>query len=369
MSLTRVSAEDAAAALDGFDAVIDARSESEYAQDHLPGAVNWPVLRDDERRIVGTEYRQVSDFEARKTGAAMVARNIAAHLEQEALDKPREWRPLVYCWRGGKRSGTLAWFLDQIGFRCHVLEGGYKAFRRTVVEQLDLLPPRLELRVVCGRTGSGKTRLLQALAAAGAQVLDLEELARHRGSVLGLLPGEQQPTQKAFETRAWDRLRRFDATQPVWVESESRRIGRLRVPEALIERMRRDAACVHIEMPDAARVQLLLEDYAFFADDPALFCRLLDGLIELRGRETVQAWQALARSGRWAEVYSELMRQHYDPMYLKSMARNFAGFERAEIVSLANGSPAMLAASARRLHAEAASAGRAERHTGSRSTA
>ncbi len=357
MSLVRVTAGNAVAELDGFDAVIDARSESEYAQDHLPGAVNWPVLRDDERRIVGTEYRQVSDFEARKIGAAMVARNVAAHLEREALDKPREWRPLVYCWRGGKRSGTLAWFLDQIGFRCHVLEGGYKAFRRTVVEQLDLLPPRLALRVVCGRTGSGKTRLLQALAAAGAQVLDLEGLAQHRGSVLGLLPGQVQPTQKAFETKLWDRLRRFDAAQPVWVESESRRIGRLRVPEALVERMRRDAACVHVEMPEAARVQLLLEDYAFFADDPALFCRQLDGLVELRGRETVQAWQAMARAGRWAEVYGELMRRHYDPMYLKSMARNFAGFERAGIVTLIDGSPPMLADAARRLLAEAVAAG------------
>ncbi len=349
MSLVRVTAADAVMTIDGFDAVIDARSPGEFALDRLPGAVNWPVLDDDERRIVGTEFRQVSDFEARKIGAAMVARNIAAHLEREAADKPRDWRPLVYCWRGGKRSGTLAWFLDQIGFRTHLLEGGYKAFRRTVVEQLDALPRRLELRVVCGRTGSGKTRLLQALECAGAQVLDLEGLANHRGSVLGLLPGRQQPTQKAFETALWQRLRRFDPARPVWVESESRRIGRLRVPEALIERMRRDAACVRVEMPDAARVQLLLEDYAFFADDPALFCRLLDGLVELRGRETVRAWQALARDGHWAEVYGALMQQHYDPMYLRSMARNFAGFERAELVPLADGSPASLAGAARRL--------------------
>jgi tRNA 2-selenouridine synthase len=343
MSLTRITGADAAASLDAFDSIIDARSESEYAEDHLPGAVNWPSLGDDERAAVGTRYKQVSDFEARRLGAAMVARNIAAHLQREAQDKPREWRPLVYCWRGGKRSATLAWFLDQIGFRVHLLEGGYKAFRRTVAAELARLPARFEFRVVCGRTGSGKTRLLHALADAGAQVLDLEGLALHRGSVLGLLPGREQPSQKAFETALWERLRRFDPVRPVFVESESRRIGRLTVPEALLERMRRDSACLHLEMPAASRLQLLLEDYAFFAGDPELFCRQLDALIELRGRELVARWQADARAGRWAEVYAALMHEHYDPMYLKSMQRNFAGFASAASVLLPDGTPRTLA--------------------------
>jgi tRNA 2-selenouridine synthase len=342
MSLTRITGADAAAALDGFDAIIDARSESEFAEDRLPGAVNWPSLHDDERVLVGTRHKQISDFEARRIGAVMVARNIAEHLQRETQDKSREWRPLVYCWRGGKRSGTLAWFLDQVGFRVHLLEGGYKAFRRAVTAELALLPKRLELRVVCGRTGSGKTRLLHALAAAGAQVLDLEGLAAHRGSVLGLLPGEAQPTQKAFETKVWDSLRRFDPSRPVFVESESRKIGRLRVPEPLLERMRRESACLHVEMPQAARLQLLLEDYAFFADDPELFCRQLDTLVEVRGRETVAAWQAAARGGRWAEVYAALMEQHYDPMYLKSMQRNFSGFEQAVPVAVGAGDEATL---------------------------
>ena len=342
MSLTLIPAANAAAQIDSFDAIIDARSESEYAEDRLPGALNWPSLHDEERRIVGTRYKQVSDFDARKIGAAMVARNIAAHLEREAHDKPHGWRPLVYCWRGGKRSGTLAWFLDQIGFRVHVLEGGYKAFRAAIVADIDLLPAKFEFRVLCGRTGSGKTRLLHALAAEGAQVLDLEELAQHRGSVLGLIPGQPQPTQKAFETLIWNVLRRFDASRPVFVESESKKVGNLRVPEALIDRMRFQSRCLHVEMPDAARVQLLLEDYAFFAEDPDLFCRQLDALVEMRGRETVAAWQAAARSRRWAEVYAELMLRHYDPLYLKSMQRNFSGFDQAAAVHLADGSPASL---------------------------
>ena len=349
MSLTRITGADAAATLDGFDTIVDARSESEYAADHLPGAFNWPSLTDAERAVVGTRYRQISDFEARRLGAAMVARNIAGHLEREVQGRPREWRPLVYCWRGGKRSGTLAWFLDQIGFRVHLLEGGYKAFRKAVAAELALMPARFEWRVVCGRTGSGKTRLLHALAAAGAQVLDLEGLAAHRGSVLGLLPGRPQPTQKAFETAIWDALRRLDPARPVYVESESRKIGNLRVPEALIERMRRDSPCLKVEMAQPARLALLLEDYAFFADDPELFCNQLEALVEPRGHAAVAAWQTLAREGRWAEVYAALMEEHYDPMYLKSMQRNFAGFEQARPLVLEDGSPATLARVARAL--------------------
>jgi tRNA 2-selenouridine synthase len=195
-----ISAADAIADLGRFDTIVDARSPSEFAEDRLPNAVNWPSLDDAERALVGTEYKQVSPFAARKRGAALVARNVAAHVEHHVLDKPHGWTPLVYCWRGGKRSGALATVLDQIGFRVHVLEGGYRAFRRALVAALDELPARFEWRVVCGPTGSGKSRLLAALAAQGAQVLDLETLANHRGSVLGLVPGTRQPSQKAFDT-------------------------------------------------------------------------------------------------------------------------------------------------------------------------
>lgn len=337
MTLNRISGAEAAATLDAFDAVIDARTPSEFAEDHLPGARNWPSLSDEERRIVGTRYRQVSAFEARRLGAVMVARNIAAHLEREAQDKPLQWRPLVYCWRGGLRSGTLAWFLERIGFRVHVVEGGYKAFRAAIVADTAARVPALSLQVLCGRTGSGKTRLLQSLAAHGAQVLDLEGLARHRGSVLGGLPDQPQPSQKAFETQLWDALRRLDPARPVFVESESRRIGQLRVPSPLIEALRGHATCHVVRMPDPARVQLLLEDYAFFADDPEGFSRLLDGLVELRGRETIAAWKALASAGRWAEVYAALMHEHYDPTYDRSMRRHFAGFDSAATVDLPDG--------------------------------
>ena len=342
MSLATVPAIEAMQRLASFDTVIDARSPAEFAEDHLPGAENWPVLDDDERRVVGTEHAQVSAFDARKRGAAMVARRVGDLIEARAQDKPHGWRPLVYCWRGGKRSGTLAWFLDQIGFRTTVLQGGYKAFREQVREQLATLPLRLDYVVVAGRTGSGKTRLLQALAEAGAQVLDLEGLARHRGSVLGGLPHEPQPTQKAFDTQLWSALSALDPSRPVYVESESRKIGRLQVPTALLDRMRASARVVMVTMPDAARVQLLVEEYGFFAQQPERFCAHLDTLVDLRGRDLVAQWQALARAGRWAEVFAELMQHHYDPLYLKSMQRNFSGLADAQGLVLADGGDAAL---------------------------
>jgi tRNA 2-selenouridine synthase len=349
MSLAPLSAADACARLDAFDTLIDARSPAEYADDHLPGAVNWPVLDDDERREVGTEYKQVSAFDARKHGAAIVARRVADIVERHVQDKPREWQPLVYCWRGGQRSGTLAWFLSQIGFRVQVLHGGYKAFREQVREQLRTLPERFEFTVVAGRTGSGKTRLLEALAEAGAQVIDLEGLARHRGSVLGGLPHEPQPTQKAFDTAVWHALRGFDAARPVFVESESRKIGALAVPERLLSRMREHGRCVVVTLPDAARVQLLLDEYGFFAKQLDRFCAHMDTLTELRGKQTVAHWQQLARDGQWAEVFAELMRDHYDPLYQRSMNRNFAGLGSARTLVLTDATPASMQAAARQL--------------------
>jgi tRNA 2-selenouridine synthase len=351
MSLASITAGEAAARLDAFDTVIDARSPAEHAEDHLPGAVNWPVLDDDERRVVGTEYKQVSAFDARKHGAALVARRVAEIVERRVQDKPREWQPLVYCWRGGQRSGTLAWFLGQIGFRVQVLQGGYKAFRVQVREQLETLPARFDFSVVAGRTGSGKTRLLQALRDEGAQVLDLEALARHRGSVLGGLPNEGQPTQKAFETAVWHALQGFDAARPVFVESESRKIGALAVPDALLQRMRADSRVLMVEMPDAARVQLLLEEYGFFAQQLERFCGHLDTLVDLRGKDAVARWKAQARSGQWAEVFGELMREHYDPLYRRSMQRNFAGLGQAQVLALADGAPGTMREAARRLSA------------------
>ena len=349
MALRSVTAAETAADLAGFDAIIDARSPAEFDEDHLPGAINWPVLDDAQRRVVGTLYVQTSALEARKRGAVMVARNIASHLERWITDKPRDWQPLVYCWRGGQRSGALAWFLDQIGFRTAKLAGGYKGFRSVVRHDLADWPARFDFRVLAGRTGSGKTRLLQALAAEGAQVLDLEALACHRGSILGGLPGQPQPAQKHFDSRLWQALRLLDASRPVFVESESKKIGRLQVPDALIARMHSHGQVLRVQMDDAARVQLLLQDYGFFAQDAERFCSLLDGLVTLRGRELVGRWQALARSGQWADVFGQMMTEHYDPLYGRSMDRHYGGLCQAQAVPLGDGGPHALQQAARSL--------------------
>jgi tRNA 2-selenouridine synthase len=317
-----IGCAEALARLDAFDAVIDVRSPSEYEDDRIPGAINCPVLDDDERRRVGTQYRQESAFAARRQGAALVARNIARHLEVTFAAMPRQWRPLVYCWRGGQRSAAMAHVLGSVGWPARQLDGGYRAFRRQVVAELQELPRRFSLRVVCGPTGSGKSRLLRHLAQRGAQVLDLELLARHRGSVLGALPASPQPSQKHFETRLWSSLRSLDPRQPVFVESESRKVGQLRLPDALLEHMRA-AECVELKLPSEARVRLLRDEYAHFEADSATLLRQLECLVPLHGRERVETWKRLASDARWEEMVSRLLAEHYDPAYQRSIGRNF----------------------------------------------
>ncbi len=340
MTVRTLPAANALHELGRFSAVIDARSEGEFALDHLPGAINWPSLDDAERKLVGTDYKQVGGFEAKKVGAALVARNVAEHIEREVKDKAPDWKPLVYCWRGGKRSGTLAWFLDQIGFETTSLEGGYKAFRAAMVEDLSTLPSALNFQVICGKTGTGKTRLLHALEHQGAQVLDLEALAEHRGSVLGLLPGALQPSQKMFDSRVWTALRSFDSHRPVWVESESKKVGNVQVPPELMARIRQQGKCWLIELADSDRVALLLEEYDFFVLDPEYFCKRIEALVALCGRACVDTWQMQARAGEFASVFAQLMTKHYDPAYGGSMARNFAGYQLAATLAPKNHSEA-----------------------------
>jgi tRNA 2-selenouridine synthase len=166
--------------------------------------------------------------------------------------------------------------------------------------------------------------------------------------VLGLVPGSPQPGQKQFESRVWDALRRLDPARPVWIESESKKVGELRVPEALVERMRA-APCVRIELPLEERVRLLMEDYDFFVKDVPAFCERLNALRALRGNEVVNGWHEAATSGRIEEVVRDLLVRHYDPVYLQSMQRNFAGFDQAELVEPADGSHETLSKVAERL--------------------
>ena len=348
MSLTTLSATDLIGQLHEFDMVIDARSEGEFDEDHVPGALNWPTLNNDERIEIGTVYKQVNAFEAKKRGAAIAARNIAGHIDREVIDKPKDWKPLAYCWRGGKRSGSLSLILSEIGFRVTLLEGGYKAFRAAVVADIPRWVSGLNFRVICGTTGSGKTRLLQALSAQGAQVIDLEALANHRSSVLGAIPGQPQPTQKRFDTLVWDALRRLDQTRPVFIESESKKVGNVAVPVSLIEAMRQ-SPCLNLVLPDAERVALLMQDYDFFVKDVDHFCDRLQVLAEFRGKAVVDGWMSSVRAGHIEPVVQELLTLHYDPVYLQSMRRNFKQFESAKIIAPEDHSIKAMARLAQRL--------------------
>jgi len=330
----RLSLPAEAATFRACDSIVDTRSPAEFAEDHVPGAISCPVLDNEERARIGTIYKQVSPFEAKKLGAALVARNIARHIEMVFNQKEKNWRPLIYCWRGGKRSGAMAHVLREVGWDARVLQGGYKAYRRYVVEALAALPERISFRVIHGVTGSGKSRVLRALAAAGAQVLDLEDLAAHRGSVLGNLPERPQPSQKMFESLLLQSLAALDFSKVVYVEGESRKIGQLQVPEALIGRMRA-SECVLLQAERATRVALLMDEYRHFFTDPALLGAQLDCLAGLHGRERVGAWKALAAAGEWPALVARLLEEHYDPAYRRSAAHNFPRLAGAQVLTLA----------------------------------
>jgi tRNA 2-selenouridine synthase len=326
-------ADQVIAELDMFDSIIDVRSPAEFALDHIPGAINCPVLNDAQRVTVGTLYKQQSPFEARKLGAAIVARNIGHHLEQHFQTMPKQWKPLIYCWRGGNRSGSMALIFAKVGWPVVQLDGGYKAYRHSVMHVLEHLPLSLQFRVICGTTGSGKSRLLQYLEQSGAQVLDLEQLAAHRGSVLGSLPLNPQPSQKMFETRLWQTLRRFTSDRVVYVESESKKIGDLRVPAALMDRIR-SAQCVQVQLPTNDRVKLLIEDYPHLVSDTELLVSQLSHLTQLHGKEKIHRWQSLAETGEIAALVETLLVEHYDPAYLRSIEKNFAGYINSRVLTM-----------------------------------
>ncbi|MGV8928669.1 MAG: tRNA 2-selenouridine(34) synthase MnmH [Brevundimonas sp.] len=301
---------------DGFDAIIDVRSPGEFALDHLPGAINLPVLDDAQRAAVGTEYVQGSKFRARRDGAVQVARNIAAHLEAALADRDGSFRPLVYCWRGGQRSGAMVTVMDQIGWSVTVLDGGYQTWRRQVTAALYDTPLAHRLVMLDGPTGAGKTALLDSVAGRGIQTLDLEALAAHRGSLFGAMPGGQ-PTQKAFETRLHDALSRLDPARPVLVEAESSRIGTRVIPPSLWAAMA-VAPAIRLDSPVAVRAARTVRDYAVIAADPAALDTALTRLPRHISKETVAAWRALAAAGAVEALASELIIHHYDPAYRRT---------------------------------------------------
>ncbi len=317
---------------DSYDLIIDARSPREYEEDHIPGAINLPVVDNAEFAEVGTLHR-TDPLAAYQLGARYSLMNVARHIEQCVSKYPGKSKILVYCFRGGKRSKVWFDVLETIGYRVEKLKGGWKAYRRWVNEQMAEFPANFRYIVVTGPTGCGKTRLLGALHQAGAQVLDLEGIATHRGSIIGAVPGKKQPTQKMFDSQLLRQLMQFDPSRPVWVESESKKIGQVQLPDALLGAMRKGTT-IAVDAPMAQRVQLLREDYAHFEHDPNSLIERLSYLRPLIGGEEFSAWQELADRGAVPELFERLMRNHYDPTYRRSILRNYPAIDASPKVQL-----------------------------------
>lgn len=304
------------ASLARFDMIIDVRSPGEFAEDHVPGAISLPVLDDEERAIVGTTYVQESRFLARRIGAAMVARNVARHLDTALADKPPGFRPLVYCWRGGQRSNAMALILAQVGWRTQVLKGGYKTYRRMVQQQLYDAPLGFRFVVLEGGTGCGKTAMLDRITALGGQAIDLEGLARHRGSLFGALAGTPQPSQKWFESCLHDRLARLDPSRPVLVEAESNKIGKRTLPPAFWRAMM-EAPRIELSAPIDARAAYLVASYPDVIADRERLAQLLSRLEVFPGRKQLANWRELADAGAFKELITQVVERHYDPSYAR----------------------------------------------------
>ncbi len=329
-----------------FDDVIDVRSPGEFAEDHLPGAINLPVLNDAERAEVGTIYVQRSRFLARRVGAAIVARNVASHLDGPLSDKPSGYRPLLYCWRGGMRSNAMATILSQIGWRTGVVTGGYKAWRRRVVDALRGEGAAFNLVLLDGQTGTAKSDILGRLAALGVQTLDLEALAAHRGSVFGALSGTAQPPQKLFESGLWSALSRLDPARPIVVEAESARIGALVLPRNLWRSMltaRHVVLCAELE----ERARYLVQAYTGIAGEHGAIVSAIDRLAPFHSKEQLEAWREMAEAGRYESLAASLMREHYDPLYDRSRKRR--ADKPLGTISLAGFDPSTLDAAAQEI--------------------
>ena len=305
------------ASLAAYDEIIDVRTPAEFALDHVPGAVNLPVLSNEERARVGTIYVQDSRMKARRIGAALVARNIAGHLEGALEDRPGSYAPLIYCWRGGQRSLAMATVLAQVGWRPTRLAGGYMTYRRRVTAALYENGTRFRLVVLDGYAGSAKTEILGRLTAQGVQTLDLEGLAGHRGSLFGAIAGQGQPSQKMFESALLAGLERLDPARVIVVEAESSKIGQLNLPPVLWKAMA-SAPRIELDVPRAVRVAYLLAVYGDIAADAPAVASALAALPGRHGRKQVGVWRDQLDRGQLHDLADSLVELHYDPAYERS---------------------------------------------------
>lgn len=319
----------------GMNEVIDVRTPEEYCEDHIPGAINLPVLTNDERHQVGSEYADNS-FMARRMGASLISNNIGAIIRKHFFDKPKNYSCMIYCWRGGQRSKSIAMVLTLIGYDVKFLSGGYKTYRKEVMSQLSEIPSKFNYNVIGGMTGCGKTLLLDQLRKAGEQVLDLEGLANHKGSVLGITSeDEAQPSTKMFESRLLQQFHTFDPSLPVWVESEGRVIGNLQIPNCVFRHIESNILNLYtLQAPFPSRVMYLLSEYSYWTDNPLELKRNLERLSHLN--VPLKKWFRLIDENRFKEFVENILENHYDPSYRKSAGKTFARLNASneEIINL-----------------------------------
>ena len=305
-----------------IDEIIDVRSPAEFAEDHIPGAINLPVFSNEERAEIGTIYKQQSPFLARRKGAALVSQNIAAHIHHHLHDRPENWRPLIHCWRGGQRSRAFAHICAEIGWACFLLDGGYKAYRGQVLDGLRARPSDLSIIIISGKTGAGKTHLLQAIAKQGGQIIDLEGLACHKGSLLGADPAQNQPSQRFFESQLYDIMSHFDTSKPVFIEAESSRVGDIAIPKELWHIMN-DASVIELESPLSYRLELLKADYPHLLHKEATDLHMLiEGMTKRYGSKTTTQWRTYLLNGDFDSFITQILSDHYDPSYERTGKRH-----------------------------------------------
>ena len=304
-----------------FDTIIDVRSPLEYEEDNIIGSINCPVLNDQERIIVGTIYKKESTFKAKIIGSSLTARNIAKHIEEKFINQQGSWQPLVYCWRGGQRSKAFSIILSEVGWRTCQLEGGYKKYRNEVINFLNRIGSKLKIILISGKTGSAKTKILQNIKLQGGQILDLENLANHKGSLLGKIPDLKQPSQKLFESKLYHQIKQLDLRRNVYIEAESSKIGNIHIPKTLWAKMIVSPR-IEIKADIELRSSFLLNDYKYMCENPELIKPIIYGLKNRLSKKLINDWLELITKKLWLDLTKSFLENHYDPSYSSNTIKN-----------------------------------------------